>query len=46
MRHKIILVLVSVFLFFAILGVSLSVSKVTVTGKAAAWVMSDVGEES
>ena len=32
MRHKIILVLVSVFLFFAILGVSLSVSKVTVTG--------------
>ena len=32
MRHKIILVLVSVFLFIAILGVSLSVSKVTVTG--------------
>ena len=32
MRHKIILVLVSVFLFFAILGVSMSVSKVTVTG--------------
>ena len=32
MRHKIILVLVFVFLFFAILGVSLSVSKVTVTG--------------
>ena len=32
MRHKIILVLVSVILLFAILGVSLSVSKVTVTG--------------
>ncbi|MBQ7535357.1 MAG: cell division protein FtsQ [Stomatobaculum sp.] len=32
MRHKIILVLVSVFLFLAILGVSMSVSSVKVTG--------------